>query len=122
MATKAKEDTKAKRPSRDELAEYFAREEQISALRRQANDLAKLQGETDDKVLEYVRQAGGDTRCAIVCGYRLSIELVAARVEWQKALMKELAEHIGTDQAQERAESIRKAAGTKEKAKIEPPS
>lgn len=118
MATK----TKVPRPTRDRLAEYFAREEKIAVISREASDLRKLQGETEAKVLAYVRDAGGPERCAIVCGYRLSIEIVAKRVEWQKALLKELADEIGPENAQKRAEAIRKAAGTKEEPKIERPA
>lgn len=114
--------TKTKRPSRDGLAEYFARDKQIAELRRQANDLAKLQGAFEDQALAYVKENGGPERVSIVCGYRLVIQAVAKRVEWQKALMIELAGAIGDQQAAARAEAIRKAAGTKDEITIEPPS
>jgi hypothetical protein len=110
-----------KRATRDSLAEYFARKEKIAKLRREANDLAKLQGDFEDEQLGYVQEQGGPEKCVIVCGYRLLIKTVNCRVEWQKALMKELAEAIGDKQAAKRAEAIREEAGTEEKLEIEPP-
>jgi hypothetical protein len=106
--------TKTKRPSRDKLAQYFAWEEEQKAFARKASDIRKLQDEVEQEVLAFVRENGGPERCSIVCGYRLSIEVKAGRVEWKTAFMKEL--------GQEKAEELLKAAGTKEEAKIEPPS
>jgi hypothetical protein len=110
------------KPTRDELSEYFPRDQKIGELRREANDLAKLQRGTESKSLAYVRENGGAEKVAIVCGYRLMIETVNEAVKWEESFLDELAKHIGAEKAAKRAEEIRKAAGKKDKIKIEPPA
>lgn len=109
-----KQKDKAARPTRDELAEYFALEEERLALGRKVKDIGKLQGEIEEKVLAYVRQNGGPERTSIVCGYRLSTEFKNGRVEWKTEFMRVT--------SQEEAERISAAAPKKEVPRIEPPS
>jgi hypothetical protein len=108
-------------PSKKELAEYFAIEEQRLEHSRQQSDIRRLQAATETKVLEYLRETAGETRCAILHGYRLSIELSNERVEWKTELLTALAKEVGKTKATKIAARIIKAAGTKEVAQIEPP-
>jgi hypothetical protein len=110
MATKEK----AKRPSRERLAQYFAWDEERLALGRQAKDIKNLQGEIEEQVLEYVRDNGGPERCTIVCGYRLSIDLKRENVDWKTEFMRVA--------GQEAAENLIAAAEKKEVPKIERPA
>jgi hypothetical protein len=120
-ATGCKKKPKVPVPSKKELAEYFAIEEQRLEHSRQASDIRRLQTATEIKVLDYVREAGGPQRCAILHGYRLSIELSNERVEWKTELLQALAKEVGKTKAAKIAARIIKAAGTKEVAQIEPP-
>lgn len=118
---KTKKKSGASRPTKSELAEYFAVEEQKREHQRQANDINRLQTATETKVLEYVRAEGGKQRCVILHGYRLSIEFANERVEWKTELLAALAKAVGKTKAARLATRILKSAGQKEVAQIEPP-
>lgn len=109
------------KPAKRKLAEYFELEEKRLELQAQARDIARVQGETRDEVLAYVRAEGGRERCVIVHGYRLAIDLENERVEWKTELLAELSKRIGKTRALRLADRIAKDAGQKEVASIEPP-
>lgn len=111
-----------KSPTKKELAEYFELDKKRLALNAQARDISRVQGETEDKVLAYVRANGGPERCSIVSGYRLSIDLKADRVEWKTELLEALGKEVGKEKAVKIAAKITADAGQKEVPKIEPPA
>lgn len=113
---------KAARPTRDELAEYFAAEQQLERLAKQADPLKRLQKAVAAKALAYVLENGGPERCSIVCGYRLAIDKVPNAVQWKTELLELLADAIGKDKAAKQCDKIAAAAGTKDKITIEAPS
>lgn len=108
-------------PTKRELAEYFAVEEQKLEHARQVTDINRLQKSTEQKVLDYVHAAGGKQRCVILHGYRLSIEFANERVEWKTELLAALAKKIGKTKAAQMAARILQAAGQRAIAQIQPP-
>lgn len=108
-------------PSKRELAEYFAVEEQKRDHQRHVTDFNRLQTATELKVLDYVRAEGGKERCVILHGYRLSIEFANERVEWKTELLSALAKEVGKTKAARIAARILKESGQKEVANIEAP-
>ena len=108
-------------PTKKELVEYFSLDKKRLTLNSESRDIARLQGAVEDKVLEYVRANGGDERCVVLHGYRLTIELSNARVEWKTALMEALSKEVGKEKALKLVARIVEEAGKKEVPKIEPP-
>lgn len=105
--------TDAKAPSLSRLRKWFALEKDRKAAQRKAQDLLKQQHEIEEECTAYVQAAGGETKCVILHGYRLLLEIVHAAVQWKKEFVKR--------HGQDAAEKLVAAAEKSYDLVIEPP-
>lgn len=90
-----------------DLQEWQRLDDKIRSLRRQASDLAKLQGELEEtKLIPFCREHGGDELSCVRSGYRLTITSKPGPVSWKTEFIKAVSEWA--------AEALIKAAPPKE--------
>lgn len=109
----------SKRVTLAELQEYFALEVKRKALKRQSDDIAKLQKDLEAKFARHVDANGGAERSVVTCGYRIYFQLKNGSVGWKDEFLH-MAKLAGFDPLKE-AEKRIAAAPKKEELVVEEP-
>lgn len=93
-----------------DVRSYRQRKDEISALRRRADQLEKLNDPIKDELLQICRKHGGKDRTTVFAGHVLHIKLEKGRVSWSD----EFARFAGVEEH----ERVRNSVGTVERLEV----